>query len=567
MTPVSKIRLQVLAVLIIAILGALFTWPKGPNWIRKEVKLHLGLDLAGGAHLVYQADLTGIPVDQQTAAVEGARDVIERRVNALGVGEPIVQTNRSSDGYRVIVELPGITDINEAIKRIGDTPVLEFKEQAEPEKLSDTEKQERVKFNADQEKLASTLLEELKNKSDADFAAKAKEVSNDPGTKDKGGDLGFIAPGLLVPGIEEVLFDKLKDGEMYDQVVKTDYGYHLVRRIESQCKNTETDKVVTCPPTEELNAADSKIVQEIRGRHILLQVLSEEFKAPGEQWKSTRLSGKYLKASKVIFDNQTGMPIVSMEFNKEGANLFEAITGRNVGKPVAIFLDGILLSAPRVESKISGGSAVISGNFSIVEAKELAKRLNSGALPIKITLLSQQQVGASLGQESVENSFLAGVLGLLMVIIFMIAYYRLPGLVSAIALIIYALIITTIFKLVPVVLTLSGMAGFIMTIGLAVDANVLIFERLKEELRAGKSLQAAIDEGFARAWTSIRDSNVSTLITAFILLWLGETMVKGFGITLALGVIVSMFTAITVTRVLLKFIAQQVKVSGWWWGK
>src|SRR3989339_215112 len=567
MTPVSKIRLQVLAVLIIAILGALFTRPKGPNWIRKEVKLHLGLDLAGGAHLVYQADLTGIPVDQQTAAVEGARDVIERRVNALGVGEPIVQTNRSSDGYRVIVELPGITDINEAIKRIGDTPVLEFKEQAEPEKLSDTEKQERVKFNADQEKLASTLLEELKNKSDADFAAKAKEVSNDPGTKDKGGDLGFIAPGLLVPGIEEVLFDKLKDGEMYDQVVKTDYGYHLVRRVETQCKNTETDKVVTCPPTEELNAADSKIVQEIRGRHILLQVLSEEFKAPGEQWKSTRLSGKYLKASKVIFDNQTGMPIVSMEFNKEGANLFEAITGRNVGKPVAIFLDGILLSAPRVESKISGGSAVISGNFSIVEAKELAKRLNSGALPIKITLLSQQQVGASLGQESVENSFLAGVLGLLMVIIFMIAYYRLPGLVSAIALIIYALIITTIFKLVPVVLTLSGMAGFIMTIGLAVDANVLIFERLKEELRAGKSLQAAIDEGFARAWTSIRDSNVSTLITAFILLWLGETMVKGFGITLALGVIVSMFTAITVTRVLLKFIAQQVKVSGWWWGK
>ncbi|HBH46003.1 MAG TPA: protein translocase subunit SecD [Candidatus Jacksonbacteria bacterium] len=567
MTPVSKIRLQVLAVLVIAVLGALFTWPKGPNWIRKEVKLHLGLDLAGGAHLVYQADLTGIPVDQQTAAVEGARDVIERRVNALGVGEPIVQTNRSSDGYRVIVELPGITDVNEAIKRIGDTPVLEFKEQAEPEKLTDTEKQERVKFNADQEKLAGTLLEELKNKSDADFAAKAKEVSNDPGTKDKGGDLGFIAPGLLVPGIEEVLFDKLKDGEMYDQVVKTDYGYHLVRRVETQCKNTETDKVVTCPPTEELNAADSKIVQEIRGRHILLQVLSEEFKAPGEQWKSTRLSGKYLKASKVIFDNQTGMPIVSMEFNKEGANLFEAITGRNVGKPVAIFLDGNLLSAPRVESKISGGSAVISGNFSIVEAKELAKRLNSGALPIKITLLSQQQVGASLGQESVENSFLAGVLGLLMVIIFMIAYYRLPGLVSAIALIIYALIITTIFKLVPVVLTLSGMAGFIMTIGLAVDANVLIFERLKEELRAGKSLQAAIDEGFARAWTSIRDSNVSTLITAFILLWLGETMVKGFGITLALGVIVSMFTAITVTRVLLKFIAQQVKVSGWWWGK
>jgi len=435
MTPSTKIRLQVALILAIAILGALFTWPKGPNWLRDEVKLHLGLDLAGGAHLVYQADVSDIPEDSRDSAVEGTRDVIERRVNAFGVGEPVVQTNKSESGYRIIVELPGVTDIKQAIKKIGDTPVLEFKEQQEVEVSSTSDSSEQSQPN------------------------------------------------------NKMLF-----------------------------------------------------------------------------WKNTHLSGEHLKKATVVFDQKTSFPIVSLEFNKQGGDLFEEITGRNVGKQVAIFLDGAIISAPRVNEKISGGSAVISGNFTIKEAQDLVKRLNAGALPVNITLISQQQIGPSLGHESLQKSFLAGVLGMILVIFFMIAYYRLPGLVASIALIIYSLIIITFFKLIPVVLTLAGVAGFILTIGLAVDANVLIFERLKEELRAGKTLQAAIDQGFKRAWSSIRDSNISTLITAFILMWLGESMIKGFGITLGIGILVSMFSAITITRVLLKLIARHGGIGGWWWG-
>jgi preprotein translocase subunit SecD len=201
-----------------------------------------------------------------------------------------------------------------------------------------------------------------------------------------------------------------------------------------------------------------------------------------------------------------------------------------------------------------------------VEAQDLAKRLNAGALPVPITLISQQQVGATLGHDSLQRSFLAGVLGMALIVLFMILYYRLPGIIASIALMIYTAIIIAIFKLVPVVLTLSGIAGFIMSIGMAVDANVLIFERMKEELKAGKTLQAAIDEGFARAWLSIRDSNISTLLSAFILIWLGTSLIKGFGITLAVGVLISMFSAITITRILLKFVARRSGGSRWIWG-
>lgn len=597
MTPVRKIRLQVVIILIIAVLGVLFAWPKGPDWIRKEVKLHLGLDLAGGAHLVYQADVSEIPKDQRDSAVAGTRDVIERRVNALGVGEPLVQTNKTETGYRIIVELPGVTDVKDAISRIGDTPVLEFKEMAEPTPLTEEEKQENQAFNDAQKELAEKILEELLFASDDEFAAKATEVSEDIGSQSNGGDLGFIRKGMFVPEFEEVLFNQLEDGEMYNEILESVFGYHIIKRLESQCKDKETDAPIACPSDllrleaaiddtpdfettistsdaglditiegKDEESPDDTVIKEVRGRHILLSIKSLEAKPPEDSWKNTQLSGEHLKIARVEFDQKTAMPTVSLDFNKEGADLFEEITERNVGKQVAIFLDGAIISAPRVNAKISGGSAVISGSFSIIDARDLAKRLNAGALPVNITLISQQQVGASLGQESIQKSFLAGILGLILVIIFMIAYYRLPGLVASVALIIYSLIIVTIFKLVPIVLTLSGVAGFILTIGLAVDANVLIFERLKEELRAGKTLQAAIDEGFARAWTSIRDSNISTLITAFILMWLGESLIKGFGITLGIGVLVSMFSAITITRVLLKIIAGQGKEGNWWWG-
>lgn len=563
MRPTTKTRVYLLGIICLTIITALLAWPKGPDFLRDEVKLHLGLDLAGGAHLVYEADVAEVPAGEQAQAVAGTRDVIERRVNALGIGEPVVQTNRTDTGYRIIVELPGVSDVKQAIKMIGETPVLEFKEMASPVPLTAEEKTANETFNTGQSQKAATILAELKNSTDATFSAKATAVSEDVGSKDKGGDIGFVAQGMLVPEFEDVLFNKLKDGEMYGEVVTTDYGYHLIRRVATQCKDKASSKVIACPA----GAIDpEKVTQEVQGRHILLLARSTSAKMPADTWQNTPLSGKQLKVAKVIFDQQSGLPIISLEFNDDGAKLFEQITERNVNQQVAIFLDGEVISAPRVNEKISGGKAVITGNFTIVESRELAKRLNAGALPVKITLISQQQIGATLGQESVQDSFLAGVIGMILIMIFMISYYRLPGVVAAISLCIYGLILIAIFKLVPVVLTLSGVAGFILTIGLAVDANVLIFERLKEELRAGKSLQAAIDEGFSRAWTSIRDSNVSTLITAFVLIWLGESLIKGFGITTALGIFVSMFAAMCISRVLLKLIAGLGFKNKWWWG-
>lgn len=563
MTPQKRIRIQAVFILLIALLSVLFTLPKGPNWIRKEVKLHFGLDLAGGAHLVYQADVGQIPAGDRDSAVESTRDVIERRVNAFGIGEPVVQLNRGANSYRIIVELPGVTDIKDAIQRIGDTPVLKFKEQSSPTPLTDEEKKERERFNEAQKKKAKEVLNELKNATDKQFSEKASAVSEDTGTKNKGGDLDFVQKGQFVPEFDEQVFEKLKDNEISVEPVETVFGYHLIRRIESRCKNTKINKPVSCDELKKDGKDNPDVAFEVRARHILFTKQSLNGKPPGELWQNTKLSGEQLKRARVEFDRQTGSPIVALEFNGEGAKLFEDITGRNVNKQVAIFLDGQIISAPRVNQKITGGNAVITGSFTVAEAQDLAKRLNAGALPVPITLISQQQVGATLGQDSLQRSFLAGVLGMILVVLFMVLYYRLPGVVASIALLIYTGIIIAIFKLMPVVLTLSGIAGFIMSVGMAVDANVLIFERMKEELRSGKTLQAAIDEGFARAWLSIRDSNISTLLSAFILIWLGESLIKGFGITLAIGVLVSMFSAITITRVLLKLIARGKEHSRW----
>jgi preprotein translocase subunit SecD len=241
-----------------------------------------------------------------------------------------------------------------------------------------------------------------------------------------------------------------------------------------------------------------------------------------------------------------------LEFNDEGKTLFAEITKRNVGKPVAIYLDNSPISVPRVNEPITDGRAVISGNFSIQDAKLLAQRLNAGALPVPVQLVSQQTVGATLGGESLKQSLFAGMIGLIAVAFFMILFYRLPGLFAVVALLIYGVIVLFLFKYIPVTLTLSGIAGFLLSIGMAVDANVLIFERMKEEVRDGKPLDLSIQEGFKRAWSSIRDGNLSTLITCFILAWFGTSMIRGFAITLSVGILVSMFSAIVITRQFLK---------------
>ena len=279
---------------------------------------------------------------------------------------------------------------------------------------------------------------------------------------------------------------------------------------------------------------------------------NKEYLTQDPYFKPTNLNGKYIKSAKVEFNQNTYQPEVSVQFDSEGAKIFEDLTKRNVNKQVGIYLDGLPISAPVVREQISGGSAVISGKFTADEAKKLAQRLNAGALPVPIRLVSQDSVGASLGQDSLNKSVEAGLVGFLIVAVFMVSYYRFPGAVAVVALLIYAALVLALFKLVPVTLTLAGVAGFILSIGMAVDANILIFERMKEEFRAGKGLGVAIDDGFARAWFSIRDSNISTLITTAVLYYSTTSVVKGFALTLGIGVMVSMFSAIFITRSFLK---------------
>ncbi|MEK9170241.1 MAG: protein translocase subunit SecD [Patescibacteria group bacterium] len=268
-------------------------------------------------------------------------------------------------------------------------------------------------------------------------------------------------------------------------------------------------------------------------------------------FKTTELTGRYVKRAQLVYDNVSNLPQVSLEFNSEGGDIFERVTGRNVGKPVAIFLDGNIISAPRVTEKIIGGKAQITGDFTLDEAKKLVERFNAGALPAPIKLVNQQTVSATLGQDSLQKTIKAGIWGTLAIALFMILYYHVSGLFAAVALFIYVVLALSVFKLF-VTMTLAGIAGFILSIGMAVDANILIFERFKEELKKGASKLMALEQGFKRAWPSIRDSNLTTILTTLILYNLTSGFVKGFALTLLFGVLISMFTAITVTRNLLR---------------
>lgn len=265
----------------------------------------------------------------------------------------------------------------------------------------------------------------------------------------------------------------------------------------------------------------------------------------------TSLTGAFLEKATVQFDQTTSQPLVQLTFTDEGRKLFAEITKANVDKQVAIYLDGSPISTPVVQEPILDGNAQISGDFNVQTARELVGRLNSGALPVPIALLSTQTIGATLGERALDAGVRAGIVGILVVAVFLLLWYRLPGLISVIALAIYVALMLAIFKLIPVTLTAAGIAGFILSIGMAVDANILIFERMKEELKKGKDIVDAIDDGFARAWLSIRDSNISSILSAAILFWFGTSMVKGFALTLGIGVLVSMFSAITVSRTLL----------------
>lgn len=439
MTQKIKIRLLFLFIIALAIVSAFIASPKTlsfkvykwnvkfpPEKVsaylkEKNMGYHLGLDLQGGTHLVYEAELNNLSSTKAAEAMEGVRDVIERRVNIFGVAEPLIQIEGKS---RLVIDLAGIKDVDQAIKMIGETPSLEFREETPRDQVA----------------------AEYKKQTGQDLPAEA------------------VGPFFLT---------------------------------------------------------------------------------------SSDLTGKDLVRGEADYEQGSGalrQPIVKLEFNEEGKKKFAALTTRNVGKVIAIYLDGVSITAPRVNEAITDGSAIISGNFTIEEAKTLAKRLNAGALPVPIKLISQQTVGATLGQDSLAKSLKAGFFGFLLIALFMILYYRLPGLIASISLVIYTLVVVAIFNFLSITLTLAGIAGLILSIGMAVDANVLIFERMREELIGGRSFKLAVEDGFSRAWPSIRDSNLTTLITAIALFWFGSGSIKGFAIALSIGILISMFSAITITR-------------------
>jgi protein-export membrane protein SecD len=506
----------------------------------KNVAINLGLDLQGGLHLEYALDLSKVPDDKQDDAKTAVQAVVERRVNAYGVGEPIVQLAHRGGETFLIVEFPGAKEMEDVKNAIQTTPFLIFKEEKTEEEINAEKEDMKNVTDPMNEKAISKAIASLERaKNGEDFGELAKEISQDPGNKDNGGVLDFAKKGSYVEEFDNVLFnDDFKDGEVWPELVETKFGWHIIKKLET--KGEGEDK-------------------EIKAQHILLRKVD----IPVEPYKDTELTGEFLDRADLSFGgrgNGGGIsePQVNLQFNSEGAKMFADITKRNLGKTVAIYLDDQVVSAPTVQAEIVDGNAVISGNFTTDEAKELSQRLNEGALPVPITLVSQQSVEATLGAEALEKGLKAGAVGLILVMIYMILYYRFFGFIAAVSLGIYAVTLIAIFKLssltpMSITLTLAGIAGLILSIGMAVDANVLIFERIREELILGKNFKRAVDQGFDRAWPSIRDGNVSTILTSMILMMMGTGFVKGFALILILGVLVSMFTAIVLVKIIVRF--------------
>lgn len=552
MTIRRKIWLVFIGIIILTALAVIIDIPKGPDLagfgkMYREFKVHLGLDLQGGTSLTYEADVSQVPSEDQQDALDGLRNVIENRINQFGVAEPSIRLNQAGDMWRVLIELPGITDINAAIAQIGETPLLEFREEAETPVRTEEEKAAIRAKNEEQKIKAEEVLGKALEEG-SDFTALAKEYSEDTGSAENGGDLDFFRKGMMIPAFEEAAFSG-EIGKVIPELVQTDFGYHIIK---------VTDKRTV----EE----DGQQIEEVRASHILFQTEPEEIQPSYfPNYTNTDLNGGHLQHAQVTFNPNTNEPEVSIEFDSEGTALFKAITEKNVGKTVAIYLDGEIISAPVVNDVIPNGQAVIQGNFTLDEAKDLTRRLNAGALPVPVTLINQQNVGPTLGEIALQKSLFAGIIGLALLSFFMIVYYRLPGILAVIALGIYGLLILAIFKALSVTLSLAGVAGFILSMGMAVDANILIFERMKEEIYRGRSLSNAIEDGFSRAWLSIRDSNASSLISCVILGTFGSSIIKGFAVTLGIGIAVSMFSAITITRTFLRLIGGRILEKHLWW--
>lgn len=668
-------------------------------------KISLGLDLQGGSQLDYKVDLRNVPEKDRTSIVDGIINVIQKRVNGLGVSEPNIYPSQVGDETHIIVELAGIKDLDQAKETVGKTIQLEFKErrdtpdpayaqeiqakaqkaltdskaatdfvvfgegeqQSNPGKVYFTDSKDwsykedlsnsiadaafklqkgemssdlieskgeyaldanggvvqmsgyniikvtdrqtvdkpvneprQVKTShiliaykgasgasdkvtrteQDAQKLADEVLAKLKeNKPENSFEALAKQYSDDPSNKDKAGYIDdYISADSKKYASEYVKAAvALNTVGEYSAVTKSPFGYHIIKLVELK------DAVNTTVKADQIKLA----------RLFYNNV--------DDQWAATELNGKYFQRADVEFD-QLYQPHVAISFNAEGAKLFEDLTAKNLNKPIAIFVGGNLISAPNVNQKIVGGKAVITGQFTVKEAENLARDLNTGAIPAPVLLVGQYNIGASLGQNALQSSLWAGLIGFGFIALFMLVFYRFAGLIATIALSIYTIILVFLIKSAlplpfalaisiaifgyiiyrilnsresgpeklialvlscfvlfflsfvlssPIVMTLAGVAGVILSIGMAVDANILIFERIKEEIRDGRPMDSAITVGFDRAWSSIKDSNFSSLITCAILFYFGSSIIQGFAFNLAAGILVSMFSAISITRVLL----------------
>ena len=408
-----------------------------------------------------------------------------------------------------------------------------------------------TRSKAEATKKADEVLKEV-NKDPKKFAELAKKYSDGP-SGPKGGDLGYFGKGAMTKAFENVAF-AMKIGEI-SKVTATEFGYHIIKVTNVKPPKDETVnlELLKIKKTDENKKKLEEGLKKIKEGYDVTTKEKEYtyneiyFDMTPDPWKSTGLDGSHFKFATVTY-NQIGSPEVSIRFDSKGGDMFEKITGRLVGKPLAIFVGGQLISAPNVNGKISGGSAVITGNYNIKEAMQLANDLNTGAIDAPVILSGQYTISATLGDSALRVSLIAGLIGLLVLALYMIVYYRLFGVFAVIALIIYSIIIIFILNTTGIVMTLAGIAGIILSIGMAVDANILIFERTKEELNTGKNFSASISAGFDRAWSSIRDSNVSSLITCAILWFFGNSIIRGFALMLAIGILISMFTAITVTR-------------------
>lgn len=644
----KHLGLKITFILILALIGLAIASPNVEGKLFGKVPvsgffpnkdLSLGLDLQGGTQLRYVIDLSKVPTERIQSVVNGVQDVIRKRIDNLGVSEPIIQVANVGVDKHLIIELPGIKDLEEAKKRVGQVLTLQFKEQSLE---VDQEEEKRVaEANIERKDLAVGLFEKSKENQNLEELASEDQKARFYRSAD------FESLDVIPNDLNETL-SSLEQGTVSSELIEGAQGWYTVKVVEKKTEeqkeidashiliayqgaeradsevvrskdeaktkaaevlgkvqagedfatlakevsdeNTETGelpapvkaggnyvKEFTDGALKLENKGDiSEVVESPFGYHIILardvrftenallkyeSIILDKAVVNSQGWKDTELTGEHFEFASPSFDQNSGQIYVSITFTDEGAKLFEDITGRNVQKPIAIFIDDLLISAPNVQQKITGGQAQITGNFSHKDAVQLSQDLNAGSIPAPITLIGQRTVEATLGASALRSGVRAGFIGIMILFLYMIMYYRLSGLLASLALGIYGVLLIALFKLWPVTLTLAGIAGVIFSLGIAVDANILIFERIKEEIKNGRTLVQAVEEGFKRAWSAIIDSNISGLLICGVLFFFGAGIIRGFAVTLSFGILLSLFSAITITRVFLMLLVSKTNIK------